>query len=145
MVEGRYELFPCHHLIREGHLQFDANGSFVTVSRRHLVDLLRPYLAAVKFDLDFYRSANPDLAQAEAAGTVRNLHDHYIEFGYFEDRLPCLIEVDATFYAKEYPDVASGIMSRAVKSAQWHFETFGFKEGRRPSRGWTFDRLVQRR
>lgn len=135
---------PFAEWTREGHVKLQADAPFATVSRAVLLTLLRPFLAQVRFDLDYYRRANPDLAEAEARGELRDLHEHYLEFGYFENRLPCEVEVDGAFYAKEYADVAAGILARSVPSAQWHFDNFGFKEGRLPRRGWSFAALLAR-
>jgi hypothetical protein len=112
------------------------------ISRDLLVDLMSPMLRSIKFDPDFYRSRYPDLAKAEAEGIIADLHEHYLRFGFFENRLPCLIEVDGSFYAREYPDVAVAILENRVSSAQSHFEISGFIEGRVPRKGWTFAALV---
>lgn len=133
---------PCNRLVRAGRLVWHGNQAAAMVSRQLLVALLRPVLVTLRFDAAFYRRQYPDLAAAEAAGTIADLHTHYLEFGYFEDRLPCFVEVDAAFYGREYPDVAAGILDRTVRSAQWHFETFGFREGRSPRRHWRFTDLV---
>jgi len=123
-------------------IRFAESTGQVTMSRQVFMSLLRPMLMRLKFDEAYYRRANPDLVQAEAAGIVKSMHEHYLEFGYFESRLPCFVEVEAAFYGKEYPDVAAGILERTVKSAQWHFELFGVKEGRLPRRGWSFSDLM---
>lgn len=129
-------------MVREGTIRLSDGGAQATVSRAVLLALFRPMLLRVRFDADYYRRMNPDLAKAEATGVIRDLHEHYMEFGYFEDRLPCPVEVDASFYTREYPDVAASILDRTVKSPQWHFEAFGFKEGRLPRAGWSFADLM---
>lgn len=130
-------------LEREGRIRWQDDNIAALVGRPTLVRLLRPFLLALHFDAGFYRRQYPDLAQAEADGRVLDLHEHYLEFGYFENRLPNFVEVDAGFYGREYPDVAAGILDRTVRSAQWHFETFGFREGRLPRRGWQFADLAR--
>lgn len=104
---------------------------------------MSPLLSRIKFDAAFYRQRYKDLAEAEAKGLIVNLHEHYLRFGYFENRMPCLVEVDGSFYAREYPDVAVAILESRIASAQSHFETSGFVEGRLPRRGWTFADLLE--
>lgn len=129
-------------MVREGTIRLGDGGAQATISRAVMLGLFRPLLTQVRFDAEFYRRMNPDLARAEATGIIKNLHEHYLEFGYFEDRLPCAVEVDAAFYTREYPDVAASILERTVKSPQWHFESFGFKEGRLPRANWSFADLM---
>ncbi|HYZ33568.1 MAG TPA: hypothetical protein VE684_14960 [Crenalkalicoccus sp.] len=126
---------------REGKLVLQESGT-ATMSRDLLIGLLRPMLERVAFDANWYRAQYPDLARAEAEGVIQDVREHYIEFGFFENRLPCFVEVDAAFYGREYPDVAAGIAKGVVRSAQWHFEAFGFREGRLPRRGWRFADLI---
>lgn len=133
---------PFNRLQRNAQLTWQDGQAAALVARPTLVALLRPTLQRIRFDEGFYRRQYPDLAAAETAGTIADLHAHYLEFGWFEDRLPCFVEVDAAFYGREYPDVAAGILERAVRSAQWHFEMFGFREGRLPRRDWRFADLA---
>lgn len=133
---------PFSRLQRAGRIVWQDGQVAAVVSRAMLVELLRPGLLRIRFDEAFYRRQYPDLAAAEAAGTIAELHAHYLEFGFFEDRLPCFVEVDAAFYGREHPDVAAGILDRTVRSAQWHFEHFGFREGRLPRREWRFADLA---
>ena len=67
-----------------------------------------------------------------------------MEHGYFENRLPCRVDVDAAFYTRTYPDVGDAVIAGRVASPAWHFETFGFREGRLPRQGWQFADLVAR-
>jgi hypothetical protein len=118
------------------------DGDRVAISRRFLVDLLRPTLLMVRFDADFYRLTYPDLADAEREGVITDLQEHYVAFGYFENRLPCEVEVDGSFYAREYPDVAAAIIEGKTPSPQAHFNAAGFAEGRLPRKGWAFRDLL---
>ena len=128
--------------VTKGHVRADADAAFLQVSRFLFVELLRPMLHRIRFDADYYRRANPDLAAAEKVGQIASLHDHYLEHGYFENRLPCQVEVDAGWYTMSYPDVGEAIIAGSVASPTWHFETFGFREGRLPSQGWSFTDLL---
>ncbi len=133
---------PFALMMRDGTIRPEEDGARVSISRALLLTFFRPILMRVQFDEEYYRRTNPDLARAEATGLIGNLHEHYLDFGYFEDRLPCEVEVDAAFYTREYPDVGAGILERTVKSAQWHFESFGFREGRLPRKGWSFAEMM---
>jgi hypothetical protein len=119
------------------------DGASAVLSRPFFVALLRPVLLAVRFDSNFYREINTDLADAERSGALGDLHEHYLNFGFFEDRLPCRVEVDGRFYARAYPDVAVAILEERVKSAQQHFDLVGFREGRLPRAGWSFTDLIR--
>lgn len=60
--------------------------------------LLRLALENVPFDEDYYLALYPDVMEALKEGSFTNARHHYIEFGYFEDRLPFHVEVDEAFY-----------------------------------------------
>jgi hypothetical protein len=114
----------------------------VSVPREFFAELLSPMLSRIRFDVAFYRRTYVDLAQAEARGIIADLRTHYMQFGFFENRLPCFVEVDGAFYAREYPDVAGAIVENRTPSAQAHFDLIGFSEGRLPRRGWKFADLM---
>jgi hypothetical protein len=138
-----FSLSAFSHLVREGYVKLNEDSSAVEVKRWLLADLLRPMLLSVNFDEEYYRKVNPDLAEAERSGTIASLHEHYLEFGYFEHRLPCFVEVDITFYAHAYPDMKLDLSEPSARLAQNHFEHHGFKEGRIPSEGWSFADLTK--
>jgi hypothetical protein len=96
----------------------------------------RLLLAAIKqkgeFDERFYLETYSDIANAVRSKKVSSGLDHYVETGYFEDRLPKRLVVDEAYYIKENPDVAEGIRRGVVKNAQDHFDNAGFAEGRLP-------------
>jgi hypothetical protein len=100
-------------------------------------DLLRFALEHVRFDERYYLRSNPDVAGALADGLFANAHNHYVEFGYFEDRLPFHVEVDNAFYYRAYPDIKACVDSGTIPSAQAHFERHGYKEGRLPRDDWS--------
>lgn len=133
---------PAHELQRRG-LILEVGDMTATVDRGFLTTLLLPTLQRIRFDEDFYRATHPDLAAAEAEGMLTDLHQHYLHFGFFENRLPARVRVDGSFYAREYPDVAVAILENRVRSAQDHFERIGFVEGRLPRAGWKFSELLQ--
>ncbi|HEV7457483.1 MAG TPA: hypothetical protein VGN96_11985 [Roseococcus sp.] len=133
---------PYFELLKDKRI-IDIEGEVATVSRAFLVDLLAPVLRRIKFDPAFYRQRYKDVTEAETKGLIVDPQQHYIRFGFFENRMPCLVEVDGSFYAREYPDVAVAILENRVASAQMHFETSGFVEGRLPRKGWSFTDLLE--
>lgn len=128
-------------LLRTGRVKEFGEVS-VTLARDYFVRLLEPQIRQIRFDPEFYRRKYVDLAEAEAKGLIKDLHEHFIHFGYFEARLPCLVEVDGAFYSREYPDVALAILEGRVASAQAHYEVSGYGEGRIPRKGWTFAEML---
>jgi len=113
-----------------------ADADFVTVRVDFLMNLIRPAVARIPFDEKWYLSRYPDVPEAIVAGQFRDAHHHYVEFGFFEDRIPRAIDVDTEFYLAKYSDVADGVQGGTLESAQWHFERYGFREGRLPQSGW---------
>lgn len=115
----------------------------VTLDRGFFLELMEPVLSRIRFDPDFYRNAYEDIRKAEDQGLIRDLHRHFLSFGFFENRLPSFVEVEGGFYAREYPDIAVAIIEGRVASAQKHFETVGYAEGRIPRKGWSFKDLLR--
>jgi len=104
--------------------------------------MFRALLAAAikqkgEFDERFYLENYPDIAAAVRSRKVASGLDHYLETGYFENRLPKKFIVDEAFYLRENSDVAEGIRRGVVKSAQEHFDNAGFAEGRLPYRNFS--------
>jgi hypothetical protein len=100
-------------------------------------DLLRIALERVPFDEQYYLRLYPDVGEALEHGLFTSPRHHYVEFGYFEDRLPSRIEVDEEFYFQSNPDIKESVSSGFIPSAQIHFERYGYKEGRLPREGWS--------
>jgi len=53
-----------------------------------LREVLRPFLGHTVVDEDFYLRAYPDVATAIAKGDISSGREHFIDFGYFEGRVP---------------------------------------------------------
>ena len=136
-----FDLLPCFELVKLGKI-LDLSLDLATLNRSYLTALLRPQIEKIHFDEAYYREKNPDLRDAEARGDIFDLHSHYLSFGFFENRLPCAVEVDGLFYARAYPDVAVALLESRTPSFQFHFETSGFVEGRMPRAGWRFSNLM---
>jgi hypothetical protein len=105
----------------------------ITVSSWTLRSLVELLLSFWPFDEQWYLSTYPDIAEAIRQGKFASGRDHYLHFGYFENRLPFKPEVDAGWYAREYPDVAESIEAGISKSALAHFIASGYREGRQPT------------
>jgi hypothetical protein len=98
--------------------------------------LLQTLADSIRVDDAWYRQRYPDVEDGIRKGEFKSAKHHYVEFGYFEDRLPQYFEVDDSFYRSTYPDIAQHIETGRLESSQQHFELYGFKEGRFPSSEW---------
>ena len=108
----------------------------VEVSEKLLHQILTCIADLIIVDADWYISKYADVRDAIRQGMVESAKEHYVSYGYFENRMPRLILVDESFYFREYPDVSEAIRLGHVQSAQSHFELYGFKEGRLPCKEW---------
>lgn len=108
----------------------------MSVPTGFLLALIKSAVEKIYVDENWYNSRYTDIAQAIQAGHFQDARHHYVEFGFFEDRMPRFIGVDIDFYLGQYPDVANGVRAGTIESAQWHFERYGFREGRLPQAGW---------
>jgi hypothetical protein len=98
--------------------------------------LLRALANEIWVDDAWYRRRYPDVEDGIRKGEFKSAKHHYVEFGYFEDRLPQYFQVDDKFYRSTYPDIAEHRETGRLESSQEHFELYGFKEGRLPSSEW---------
>jgi hypothetical protein len=106
------------------------SGTKVAVSVPVLRALLRAAIAQLPFDVDFYLNTYPDINEAHSAGRISNLHDHFIEEGYFEGRLGSDPSFSEDFYRENYPDVAQALDTGQLTSAFDHYVATGCYEGR---------------
>jgi hypothetical protein len=107
----------------------------VSVPRQLFQGLLTAALEAVPVDEDWYKEKYPDFYAQLLRGHFESAKDHYMRFGFFEDRMPHPITVDPDFYVTEYPDTQK--LAGDLVAIQDHFESYGFKEGRLPYPGWS--------
>ena len=98
--------------------------------------LLRALADGISVDDAWYRKRYPDVEDGIRKGEFKSAKHHYVEFGYFEDRVPQYFKVDDEFYRNTYPDIAEHIETGRLLSNQEHFELYGFKEGRLPWSEW---------
>jgi hypothetical protein len=115
----------------------DGKQRIIEVSETRIRELLGFVAAHIVVDQDWYLEVYRDVFEAVQCGVSASAKDHYVHYGYFEDRLPRHFKVDADWYLAQYPDVADAISSGAVGSPQHHFERDGFREGRRAYSDWT--------
>jgi hypothetical protein len=114
-------------------------GVTIEILESKLHELLRILLAQVDVDEGWYRTTYRDVDAAIRSGDLRSARDHYVNAGYFENRLPRPIKVDETWYLQTYPDVAVALKQgvNSFNTAKEHFEMNGYQEGRLPCAGWS--------
>ena len=104
----------------------------LTMSRAGFAALMQELLAFADFDEAWYLSTYKDVADAVAQKKFKSARDHYLNYGYFEGRLPTAKGFDAGYYAKQYGDVAKELKGSDPKLLVHHFLTHGYAEGRQP-------------
>jgi hypothetical protein len=109
-----------------------SKGNYVAVDRAFLLSCLRNVIASIYVDDAWYLDANADVAEAVRTGQLKSARDHYLAFGYVENRLPYSIPVEEEWYLEQYRDVREAVEGGVFASAQDHFNSVGFKEGRHP-------------
>lgn len=113
---------------------YDERGDRIEMSRQGFKALLSALLRNSEFDEDWYLETYPDVRKGIEAGTIADAHDHYVNHGYFEGRLPGLRGFDAETYAELNPDVVRAIHGASPDARRMalinHFLQFGYKEGR---------------
>lgn len=102
----------------------------LTLTREGFLFLIRHILAGTDFDDDWYLETYPDVAQAINDKKIESAWNHYVNFGYFEGRLPTARGFDPKFYAQQYPDVARTLKSTEPRDLLKHFMEHGYAEGR---------------
>lgn len=109
--------------------------SKVAIDARLLRRIVQAAIERLPFSVEFYRATYPDIAAAEAAGQIPDLHRHFVETGYFEGRLGNPPAIDADAYVAAYPDVAEAIAEGRIAGAAEHYLLSGAAEGRVPDPG----------
>jgi len=107
--------------------------SKVAIDAKLLKTLLQAIAARAPFSEAFYKQTYPDVASAHAAGQIPDLHQHYVESGYFEGRFGAAPPVDEAFYTSNYKDVGQAVLSGDVASGVEHYLRSGAAEGRLPN------------
>lgn len=109
-----------------------AKGNYVAVDRAFLMRTLRPMIEMIYVDEAWYMDANADVAEAVRARVLASAREHYVVYGYLENRQPYSIPVEEDWYLEQYPDVRDAVATGVFASAQEHFDMAGYKEGRHP-------------
>ena len=107
--------------------------SKIAIDARLLKALLQAIVVRTPFSEEFYKQTYPDLAEAHAAGSIADLHQHYVESGYFEGRFGAPPVVDEAFYTSHYKDVGQAVLRGDVVSGTEHYLRSGAAEGRLPT------------
>jgi hypothetical protein len=115
--------------------QFD--DDYLAVDKHFFRFCMQSIIENINVDEKWYLNKYPDVLLAIEEGAIPSASTHYTRHGYFENRLPYLIEVDSPWYLEQYPDVRRAIERGEIPSAQSHFETVGFAEGRLPYTNFT--------
>jgi hypothetical protein len=98
---------------------------------QEVVDRLFEVIArSIPVDEGFYLASNPDIDEALKAGDISSAAQHFVEHGFYEDRLPCSVLINEDDYLARYPDVAAGIEDGSLASATDHWIRYGRFEGR---------------
>lgn len=105
----------------------------VEIARDDLIALIKELLRAVPVDAEWYCAAYPDVAQTIDSGMLASAAAHYVEWGYFEGRIPFEIAIDPEWYMSRYDHVRTEPTRGVAGSAQDHFIRVGYKEGCRPT------------
>ncbi|EBW1603749.1 hypothetical protein C9W97_24600 [Salmonella enterica subsp. enterica serovar Enteritidis] len=122
-------------MIRDGEIAKDDENSQIMISEDLFRDLLK-HAVEKSFDERWYLLSNPDVGRAVRGGRFKSGLEHYLEFGFYENRLPYSIIVDEDFYIQQNPDIRDALAAGVIEHPQDHFNQIGYKEGRLPSEGW---------
>jgi hypothetical protein len=125
-------LMPFDVISRSVQLSTGEDHVTATMAYEELLALIRHLLSQVVVDEQWYLAQYPDVAVAIAQGKRHSATRHFIDNGYFENRLPFPVSVNERWYLANYPDVAASVRSGTETSAQAHFLGSGYREGRLP-------------
>lgn len=102
------------------------------ISDRFLRFLMEKIVSQLPFNEDAYLNANPDVATAIATGGP-GPHEHYVLYGYFEEREGAGPKFDEAYYLRNNPDVAAAVKAGDWPSGWHHYRRDGMFEWRSPS------------
>ena len=105
----------------------------LTISRSGFLTLMQELLAFADFDEAWYLTTYEDVADAVSQKKIASARDHYLQYGYFEGRVPTAKGFDAAYYAKQHADVVKALKGSDPKQLLRHFIDFGYAEGRQGS------------
>ena len=105
---------------------------YLLVEKNFFQSCMRNMIEQIPMNEAWYIEKYPDIAEGINKNLISSAREHYVTFGYFENRIPFPIAVDGPWYLKQYPDVDQAVQRKEFESAQDHFEIVGFGEGRFP-------------
>ncbi len=112
---------------------------YLAVDRFFLQACLQPVVERIRIDESWYLGRNLDVADAVRQRKFANAREHYVQHGYYENRMPYDIKVDERWYLQQYADIREALQQEIYPSAQAHFYAVGFGEGRLPYAGFTLE------
>ncbi len=101
-----------------------------TVSVPFLRFLIGELMRAAPFDPAWYAHYYPDIEPALSGDEIASAHQHYLEQGYFEKRLPHSLAVDPDWYWRRYADLTRHYHRQEIAALCEHLFTQGWWEGR---------------
>ena len=107
--------------------------SKIAIDAKLLKTVLQAMVANSPFSEEFYKETYPDLATAHASGAIPDLHQHYVDTGFFEGRFGAPPPLDEAFYTSTYRDVGQAVLRGDVASGLEHYMRSGAAEGRLPN------------
>ncbi len=119
-------------MLRKFNIQgWDSGQGEVTLARKNFEELIKNIAAKNKFDEKWYLDTYPDVRQAVRDGLFASAHEHYIERGYFENRIPSRPNFNADAYLRRYADLQHLRGADDIEASAYdHFRRYGFREGR---------------
>jgi hypothetical protein len=129
---GALTLPPFATLLNDRILIISDKSRHLAVDQHFFRLCLRPAIERIRFDQDWYLKCYPDVGEAIQKKIVPDAREHYVTYGYFENRLPYEILVNESWYLSQYPDVMDVVRQKHLPSGQVHYVTRGFAEGRIP-------------
>jgi hypothetical protein len=130
MNESKME--PFSTLVNKKIMLPSQKTSYIAVDKHYLSQLLKDKISAIFVDENWYGTRYLDVLDGVGSGDIKTISDHYILFGYYENRMPYQILVDEKWYLAEYKDIQEAVRSGVFASGQAHFDEAGYKEGRIP-------------
>jgi len=119
-------------LLNKKLLLVSRNTAYLAIDRNYLATLLAPALTAIYVNEPWYLERYPDVSDGISRGVFLNAAEHFSKVGYFEHRMPYMIEVDEPWYLDNYPDIAAAVKLGSYVSGADHFYQYGYREGRFP-------------
>lgn len=108
-------------------------GAVVVMPQDRFKSMLMLFLELVPVDEEWYKATYPDVAEGISTGSISSAKEHYVRYGYFENRLPHAAAIDEGWYLSTNSDVADGIANGGLAPTA-HYQEHGYREGRWPVR-----------